>query len=32
VLQLEAIRSQTITMDEILSERADVYEWWTSIG
>jgi hypothetical protein len=32
VLQLEAIRSQDITMDEILSERADVYEWWTSIG
>ena len=32
VLQLEAIRSQDITMDEILSERADVYEWWTSIS
>jgi hypothetical protein len=32
VLQLEAIRSQDITMAEILSERADVYEWWTSIG
>ena len=31
VLQLEAIRSQDITMAEILSERADVYEWWTSI-
>jgi len=32
VLQLEAIRSQDITMEEILSERADVYEWWTSIS
>jgi hypothetical protein len=31
VLQLEAIRSQDITMAEILSERADVYEWWQSI-
>jgi len=32
MLQLESIRSQDITMDEILSERADVYEWWTSIS
>ena len=32
VLQLEAIRSQSITMDEILSKRADVYEWWTAIN
>ena len=32
MLQLEAIRSQSITMDEILSKRADVYEWWTSIS
>ena len=32
VLQLEAIRSQDITMAEILSERADVYEWWNAIG
>jgi hypothetical protein len=32
VLQLEAIRSQDITMAEILSERQDVYEWWTSIS
>ena len=32
VLQLESIRSQDITMAEILSERADVYEWWTSIS
>ena len=32
VLQLESIRSQSTTMDEILSKRADVYEWWNSIG
>jgi hypothetical protein len=32
VLQLEAIRSQSITMDEILSKRRDVYEWWNAIG
>jgi hypothetical protein len=32
VLQLESIRSQDITMAEILSERRDVYEWWTSIS
>jgi hypothetical protein len=32
VLQLESIRTQSITMDEILSTRADVYEWWKSIG
>jgi hypothetical protein len=31
VLQLEAIRSQSVTMNEILSMRADVYEWWQSI-
>ena len=31
VLQLESIRSQSITMDEILSKRADVYEWWQSV-
>lgn len=31
VLQLESIRSQSITMDEILSKRANVYEWWQSI-
>ena len=31
VLQLESIRSQSITMDEILSKRADVYEWWQRI-
>ena len=32
VLQLEAIRSQSITMDQILSKRADVYEWWNSFS
>jgi hypothetical protein len=32
VLQLESIRTQSITMDEILSKRADVYEWWASIS
>lgn len=32
VLQLESIRTQSTTMDEILSMRADVYEWWTSIS
>jgi hypothetical protein len=32
VLKLESIRRQSITMDEILSKRADVYEWWNAIG
>jgi hypothetical protein len=32
VLQLESIRTQTTTMAEILSKRADVYEWWNSIS
>jgi len=32
VLQLESIRSQSTTMDEILSKRRDVYEWWQAIG
>ena len=32
VLQLESIRTQSITIDEILSKRADVYEWWNAIG
>ena len=32
VLKLESIRTQSTTMDEILSKRADVYEWWTSIS
>jgi hypothetical protein len=31
VLKLEAIRTQSITMDEILLKRADVYEWWQSL-
>ncbi len=31
VLQLESIRTQSTTMDEILSKRADVYEWWQQI-
>jgi hypothetical protein len=31
MLQLESIRTQPITMDEILSKRADVYEWWKRI-
>jgi len=32
VLQLENIRTQSITMDEILSKRPDVYEWWNQIS
>jgi hypothetical protein len=32
VLQLESIRTQSTTMDQILSKRADVYEWWNAIG
>lgn len=32
VLKLESIRRQSLTMDEILSKRSDVYEWWTAIG
>jgi len=32
VLQLESIRSADTTMDEILSMRADVYEWWQAIN
>ena len=32
MLQLESIRSADITMDEILSKRADVYEWWQAIN
>jgi len=31
VLQLESIRTQSTTMNEILSKRADVYEWWQQI-
>jgi hypothetical protein len=32
MLQLESIRSQSITMDQILSKKTDVYEWWTAIN
>ena len=32
VLQLEKIRTQSTTMDEILSKRPDVYEWWNQIS
>ena len=32
MLQLESIRTQSTTMDEILSKRADVYEWWNAIN
>jgi len=32
VLKLESIRTQSTIMDEILSKRADVYEWWNAIG
>ena len=31
VLKLESIRTQPITMREILGERKDVLEWWDSI-
>jgi len=32
VLHLESIRTQSTTMDEILSKRPDVYEWWNQIS
>jgi len=32
MLQLESIRTQSTTMEEILSKRENVYEWWTAIG
>jgi len=32
VLQLESIRNQDITMDEILQQRPDVYRWWNEIN
>ena len=32
VLKLESIRTQSVAMDEILSQRKDVYEWWKNIG
>jgi len=31
ILTLESIREQPITMDEILQQDEDVYEWWTNI-
>ena len=31
VLQLEQIRTQSVTMTDILSERPDVLEWWMAI-
>lgn len=32
ILQLEQIRTQKITMTDILSERIDVLEWWMNIN
>jgi len=32
VLQLEKIRTQKVTMTDILSQRTDVLEWWMNIG
>lgn len=32
VLQLEKIRTQKVTMTDILSQRKDVLEWWMNIG
>jgi len=32
MLQLESIRACDTSMDQILSQRPDVHEWWTSIG
>jgi len=32
VLQLENIRTQKVTMTDILSQRKDVLEWWMNIG
>jgi hypothetical protein len=31
ILKLESIRNQSVTMDEILKQRKDVYDWWQSI-
>jgi hypothetical protein len=31
ILKLESIRNQLVTMDEILKQRKDVYDWWQSI-
>ena len=32
ILKLESIRNQSITMDEILKQRKDVYDWWQTIA
>ena len=32
VLQLERIRTQSVTMTDILSQRHDVLEWWMKIA
>jgi hypothetical protein len=32
ILKLESIRNQSVTMDEILKQRKDVYDWWQSIS
>lgn len=32
VLKLESIRSQKITMEQILSQRPTIYQWWCSIA
>ena len=32
MLQLESIRGDTYTFDDILSERKDINEWWQNIG
>jgi hypothetical protein len=32
VLQLEQIRTQSVTMTDILSARKDVLEWWLKIA
>ena len=31
ILRLESIRNQPVTMNEILKQRKDVYDWWQSI-
>lgn len=32
ILKLEQIRSQSVTMNDILKSRTDVYEWWNQIA
>jgi hypothetical protein len=32
VLQLEQIRTQKVTMTDILSTRKDILEWWLKIA